>query len=68
LTQKLEVPYFDPSKAEPPAELSMAFQFDSSVRRTLSVRGAGKTLARAVVDVESIVNLDSDERRILDTY
>jgi len=68
LTQKLEVPYFDPSKVEPPAELPMAFQFDPSVRRTLSVRGAGKPLAGAVVDVESIVNLDSDERRVLNTY
>ncbi len=68
LTQKLEVPYFDPAKAEPPAELPMAFQFDSSVRRTLSVRGAGKPLAGAIVDVESIVNLDSDERRVLDTH
>lgn len=68
LTQKLEVPYFDPSKAEPPAELPLEFQFDSSVRRTLSVQGAGKPLPGAIVDVESIVNLDSDERRVLDTY
>lgn len=68
LTRKLEVPYFDPSEAEPPAELPVAFEFDSSVRRTLSVRGSGKPLASAVVDVESIVNLDSDERRVLGSY
>jgi hypothetical protein len=68
LTQNLEVPYFDPSKVEPPAELPLEFQFDASVRRSLSVLGAGKPLAGATVDVESIVNLDSDQRRLLDTY
>lgn len=68
LTQKLERPRFNPSKADPPAELPMAFQFDPNVRRTLSVLGGGKPLARATVDVESIVNLDSDERRVLNTY
>jgi hypothetical protein len=68
LTQKLEVPYFDPSKAEAPAELPLEFQFDPSVRRTLSVLGAGKPLAGAIVDVESIADLDSDQRRVLDTY
>lgn len=68
LTQKLEVPAFDPFNAEAPAELPMAFHFDSSVRRTLSLRGAGKPLPSAIVDVESIVNLDSDKRRVLDTY
>jgi hypothetical protein len=68
LAQKLEVPYFDPSKAEPPAELPMEFHFDSSVRRTLSVLGAGKALPGAIVDVESIVNIDSDARHVLNTY
>ncbi|MES1261323.1 MAG: carboxypeptidase-like regulatory domain-containing protein [Acidobacteriota bacterium] len=68
LTQKLEVPYFDSSKAEAPTELPLEFRFDPGVRRTLSVLGAGKPLGGATVDVESIVNLDSDQRRVLDTY
>ena len=68
LTQTLEVPYFDPSSAKQPARLPMAFQFDSSVRRTLFVRSTGKPLAGAIVDVESVVKLDSDERHLLNTY
>jgi hypothetical protein len=68
LTRKLEIPRYDPSKADPPPELPVAFQFDPSVRRTLLVQGNGKPLAGAFVDVESIVNLDSDQRRLLDSY
>lgn len=68
LTQNLTFPYFEASKAEPPAEHPLEFQFDATVRRTLCVRGGGKPLAGAIVDVESIVNLASDQRRLLDTY
>jgi hypothetical protein len=68
LTRKLEVPSFDPSKEEPPAELPLEFRFDSSVRRTLSVLGTGRPLTPATVDVESIANLDSDQRQALNTY
>ncbi len=68
LTQKLEFPRLDPSKDEPPAELPLEFLFNANVRRTLSVLSAGKPLAGAIVDVESIVNLDSDQRIRLGSY
>jgi hypothetical protein len=68
LAQQLEFPRFDPSKDEPPAELPLEFRLDGTVRRTLCVVSAGKPLVGATVDVESIVNLESDQRRLLQTY
>ena len=68
LTHRLEAPYFDPFKKEPPAELPLEFHLDGTVLRALSVVSAGKPVGGATVDIESIVNLDSDRRRFLGTY
>lgn len=68
LTQPLEFPRFDPSKDKPPTEFPLEFRFDGTIRRSLSVLSGEKPLRGATVDVESIVNLDSDERRLLGTY
>ncbi len=68
LTEPLEFPRFDPSEGKPPTELPLEFRFEGTIRRTLFVLSGGKPLAGATVDVESIVNLDSDERRLLGSY
>ncbi len=67
LVQGLNFPDEELSE-KPPGELSMEFTFDPAVRRTLSVRARGAPLSGAIVDVESIVDLASDRRRLLDTY
>jgi len=68
LTSEIDRPYFDLKVKAPPTELPVEFRFDPSVSRTLSVFGAGRPLAGALVDVESVVNLQSGERHYLDTY
>lgn len=69
LTHKFRFPHIDWSQNEkPPAEMPLEFRFDGAGRRTLTVLGYGKPLGGAIIDIESIVNLESDERRQLATY
>lgn len=68
MSHDLAFSYFDPAKGKPPAQLPIKFQFDNTVRRTLSVVAAGRPLSGVTVDVESIANLDSDQRVLLGTW
>ena len=68
LIHSLKFQQFDHSKGEqPPPERPLGFRFEATARRSLLVRGGGNPLA-AIVDLESIENLESDHRRFLRTY
>ena len=69
LTQKLKLPYLGGSEGPPPApQVDVKATFDGTVRRRLVVRGDGKPLAAATVDLEAIEDLASDRRQFLATY
>lgn len=68
LTQPLTFPRFDPWKQQPPTGLALKFHFDSSIRRSLSILSSGRPVPGAVVDVESIDDLASDQRTFLGSF